>query len=395
MRIALIIDRFLPEKGGRELYVQLLARNLSARGHTVTIFSRHFARDIAEDSRIFRHRIYVPIWPAFIKILLFASRCKRDIEREIFDITHDVGHIVGADIFNPHGGVEQVWLKRYFASYDRAAYRMFKKIQRFLSPKEWAVILLQKRQYLSDETHRIIAISSMIKSHIHIHYPEIPENKISLVQNPADLSKFNPKNRLNFREIQRKSLHLRSTEITILFVGNNYRLKGLSPLLKSLVILDRLNAHDFPFRLLVIGHGNSNLWGKFSRKIGVEKRVTFLGSVKDMEKIYAAADIFVLPTYYDSAALVILEAMASGLPVVTSRWNGVSSLIDAPDAGMVLENNDNPEEIARAVYSYFPIEKRKIALKMSPQKVSVFSLEHHVDKILEIYQEVIKEKAHG
>jgi len=395
MKIALVIDRFLPRKGGGERYVQILAKGLAQEGHDVTIFARRFPVSPPNDRNIHYHVVKVPGWPGFLRVLLFARRCQKEAKKGSFDIVHDVGHMVGADIFNPHGGVEQVWLQRYFASYHHPFHRFLKRIQRLFSPKEWAVILLQKRQFLSDKTRHIIAISPMIKTHIRSRYHGVPEDKITIIQNPTDLSRFKPENRHVFRERERNKLGLKNDDIAILFAGNNFRLKGLYPLIQSLTILEHLNAIAPFFKLLVAGNENPSPWKRVCERAGVGNRVAFLGPVRDMERLYAASDIFALPTYYDSASLVVLEALASGLPVITSVWNGASFLIDVPAAGVVLNGNDNPEEIARALYAYFPGKKREKALEASPKTVIACSLEYHVDQILEIYREVIKKKAHG
>jgi len=395
MKIALVIDRFLPRKGGGERYVQILAKGLAQEGHDVAIFARRFPGTPPNDRNIHYHVVKVPGWPGFLRVLLFARCCQKEAKNGSFDIVHDVGHMVGADVFNPHGGVERVWLQRYFASYHHPFHRSLKRIQRLLSPKEWAMILLQKRQVLSDKTRHIIAISPMIKTHIRERYPEIPDNKISVIENPADMSRFTPLNRKMFRETKRAELGLNENEIAILFAGNNFRLKGLYPLIQSLTILEHLNASAPFFKLLVAGNENPPPWERVCERVGVGNRVAFLGPVGDMERLYAASDIFALPTYYDSASLVVLEALASGLPVITSVWNGASALIDVPAAGMVLTENDNPEEIARALYTYFPGKKREKALEASPKAVIACSLKYHVDQILEIYLEVIKKKAHG
>jgi UDP-glucose:(heptosyl)LPS alpha-1,3-glucosyltransferase len=394
MRIALVIDRFLPHKGGGERYVQILAQNLASKGHEVTIFARCFSPPSSQQERVRFHHIPTPGWPGFFRVLAFARRCKREITPGEFDIVHDVGHIVGADIFNPHGGVEQVWLKRYFASYANPVHRTLKKVQRLLSPKEWVVLYLQRRQYLSRKTHRILAIAPMIKTHIQERYPEIPEEKVVMIQNPAELKRFNPQNRSAFRRDQRNLLDLKEKEIALLFAGNNFRLKGLYPLLNSLTVLKEMATAAQPFRLFIAGNESTDRWQKLARKIGVEDLVVFLGPVREMEKLYAATDIFVLPTFYDSASLVVLEALASGLPVVTSRWNGTNTLIDVPATGMVLENNDNPEEIARTLYRFFPEEARKEALRAAPERVKSINLASHIDRILNLYEMVIRENTH-
>ncbi len=392
MNIAFVIDRYLPHKGGGERYLEMLSQQLAKENHHVTILARRFPTAIPPHPRIHYHPIHVPPWPGWIRLLFFAFRCHQVSRDYRYDIVHDVGHTWGADVFNPHGGVEQVWLQRYFASYRHPFHRFLKKLQRLCSPKEWTFLLLQHRQYLSPATSRIIAISPMIMEHIRAHYPTLPAQKVVLVQNPADLSRFSPQNRAHFRKSTRAALGLDKNDVALLFAGNNFRLKGLFPLLEAMKLL---SGHSPHLRLLVAGNESPQRWKRFCQRLGVESIVTFLGPVEKMEQLYAGMDIFVLPAYYDSAPLVILEALASGLPVITSRWAGTSSAIHTPDAGVILENNDDPVEIAKAIRSFLPDEKRQKAFQIAPQSVQSQTLTDHVRHILEIDSEIMKEKTYG
>ncbi len=392
MKIALVIDRFLPEKGGGERYIKMLATGYAQKGHEVTIFARNFPSRPPASENIHYRNIRVPSWPGFLRVLCFASKCGREVAADSFDIVHDVGHMVGADVFNPHGGVEQIWLERYFASYGQGIHGLLKRVQRLLSLKEWAVLSLQRRQFLSGKTRRILAISPMMKTQILSHFPQLPPDRVVFVQNPADLSRFNPKNRPVYRNEERKKLGLRNQDIALLFIGNNFRLKGLLPLLKAVKIV----RGTYPnLHLIAVGNAPIRPWRRLCRKMGIIHQVSFLGPVKEVERLYAAADIFALPSYYDSAPLVVLEALASGLPVITSRWAGTWNAVKVPETGIVLNDNANPLEIARAIQFFIPSKRRQRALKVAPPSVTTWSLEFHLKRLLEIYQEIARERTHG
>ena len=395
MKIALVIGRFLPEKGGTERYVQILAEGLVRRGHSVSILAGKFPKGTAAPKGIAFQPVRVPPGPVFLRRAFFPHACRRTVKKGGFDIVHDVGRCVGADVFNPHGGVEQAWLKRYFASYRRPLYRFFKRTQRLLSPREWAMIFLQKRQFLSETTHRIIAISPMIKDHILAWYPELDSRKISVVLNPADLALYNPENRVRYREAARGRLALSNNEVAILFAGNNFRLKGLEPLINSLALLKATAEPTPPFRLLIAGNESPARWRRRCRETGVEDRVDFIGHVQSMRELYAAADIFALPTFFDSFSLVVLEALASGLPVVTTKWCGAAFLIAGPETGIVLDDNTDIPALAGALRFYFDAAARAAARAAAPSAVVSCDTETHLDHILEIYRHILKEKIHG
>ena len=394
MKVALVIDRFLPEKGGTERYVQILAGGLARRGYSVTILAGKFPKVLAMDGVAFQ-AVYVPFRSSFLGLLLFAHACKKYLNRATFDIVHDVGYCVGADIFNPHGGVEQVWLKRYFKSYSNFLHRLLKRVQRFLSPKQWMMFRLQKRQFTAPNTRRILAISPMIKAHILERYPDLDGRRVNVVLNPADLAVFNPKSRSEYRKATRKTLGLKRNEVVILFAGNNFRLKGLEPLIKSLKLLKN-EISPFPsFRLLVAGNDSPDRWRRQCRREGVEPEVMFLGHVQTMRDLYAASDIFAFPTFFDSFSLVVLEALASGLPVVTTKWCGAAFLIESPKTGIILEKDYDIQALAEAIRFYSREETRAETLTSLSSSVISCDTKQHLDQICEIYHQILEEKIHG
>ena len=182
----------------------------------------------------------------------------------------------------------------------------------------------------------------MIKGDIISHYA-FPEARIAVVFNSVDLTRFHPHNRLLYRAKRRSGLGVRDDALLLLFAGNNYRLKGLGALVRALSLL----ARRFPerdFRLLVAGRGRVRPYRRLSRRLGVEDRVIFAGPLTGMEEYYGASDIYVHPTFYDSCSLTVLEALASGLPVVTTRFNGAAQVIVSEEGGAVIDDPADARE---------------------------------------------------
>jgi UDP-glucose:(heptosyl)LPS alpha-1,3-glucosyltransferase len=110
----------------------------------------------------------------------------------------------------------------------------------------------------------------------------------------------------------------------------NYRLKGLTPLLNAFALTTR----EKPGRLVVVGHPKVARYERHAHKLGIADRVIFLGHRADPKDCYFAADYLVHPTFYDPCSLVVLEALACGLPVITTQYNGVSELLTPPAEGL-------------------------------------------------------------
>jgi UDP-glucose:(heptosyl)LPS alpha-1,3-glucosyltransferase len=219
-----------------------------------------------------------------------------------------------------------------------------------------------------------------------VRFHAVDRDRIEVIYNGIDIERFRPKNRDLFREETRKELGLKNDEILILMVTNNFRLKGLYPAIRLLPTLkQRVRA---PFRLLVVGRDDARQYQKEAERLGVSDLATFLDYVPDVAPLYAAADILFHPTFYDSCALVIFEALASGLPVVTTRKNGASGVIVSKAMGQIVEDPRDSVAMADALCSYFPQEARAKAFAAAEKMLPELSAARNHRRIQEVYRRV-------
>ena len=383
LKIAFVLDRYLPSRGG-ESYFSWLAKELASRGHEVHIFAT-----IGEEIRGTEYQLHqIPVlrYPHSLRIFCFLRNSARAVQQYDFDIIQGVGRTLAMNIFNPHGGVEKAYLKQEFSSITNRVYYVYRFLRRYLSPQHYVKVWVQRRQYVNDKVKKIVAISRMVKEDI-IRYYGVPEEKITVVFNCVDLDRFHPKNREIFRKVKRTELGIGDSTLLLLFAGNNYRLKGLEPLLHALIHLRRWFLNQ-PFQLLIVGRGRIDRYLRMARRLGVSDFTLFLGPVKEMEQYFAASDIYVHPTFYDSCSLTVLEALASGLPVITSRFNGAADVIVSNKGGKVLENPADVEELAESIAFYFDEDHRKAARGVARQWMEKYSPTYNVEETLRVYHEV-------
>jgi UDP-glucose:(heptosyl)LPS alpha-1,3-glucosyltransferase len=164
---------------------------------------------------------------------------------------------------------------------------------------------------------------------------------ISVIPNAVDLARFNFPERLRRREQARKTLNLPENEFVLLLVGNDWKSKGLVALLNAAAAVQHL-----PLRLLVVGRDNSAPFLELIRHLQLAGRVLFHESSSDIMQFYAAADVYAGPSLHDSFALPPLEAMACGLPVITSAANGGSQIISEGLDGFVLSDPQDSGALA-------------------------------------------------
>jgi UDP-glucose:(heptosyl)LPS alpha-1,3-glucosyltransferase len=388
LKIAILLDKFLPSRGG-ERYFSFLATELARRGHEVHVFATK-----VETSGDQPYEVHiVPVWsfPRSLRIISFRKNSARLISQRAFDIVHGAAESTVVNVLNPHGGVEPAYLKQEFLSIRGRIYRTYRLLRRYLSIRHYLETGFQKRLYQSGRLLRVIAISTMIKNDIIRHYG-FGREKITVVFNAVDLSRFNPGNTQRFRQDIRSRLGLEDSSIVLLFAGNNFRLKGLATLLHALALMKQ----DFSattFCLLVAGRGHVGQYARVARKLGVEHMVRFLGAVGEMEQFYGASDIYVHPTFYDSCSLTVLEALASGLPVVTTRFNGASEAIVSDDGGKVLSSAGDPRELADAVEFYVDPRRREIARSVARSWMERYSPERNVEETIAVYRAALSTSA--
>ena len=228
---------------------------------------------------------------------------------------------------------------------------------------------LEKNIFESGNCKRVVAISQMVKEDILENYQCPPEN-ISVVYNGVDLERFHPNNKNIYRSLIRKNLGIPETSMLILFVGSGFERKGLQFLLQASKYFEKTD-----WRLLIMGKGN---FKKFLRYIPKNKHNQIIAIAPDpeIEQYYGAADLFVLPSIYEPFGNANLEALATGLPVITTRFCGASNIIQAKHNGLVIKDPYNPKEIAEKINFLFDpsiqetmgINARKLAEQFSTER---------------------------
>ena len=380
MKIALNIYKYLPTKGGGEGYLAGLADQLADRGHEVHIFASKWE---SNNKLLNFHTIPVIRYPKFLKEITFVINGLRMMAKDDYDIIQVVGRALGMNVFNPHCGVERKWLEQDIESIEGAFNRFLRLISRYLGLRQRFILWLDKKQYTSNNVSVIIAISDMIKNDI-IRYYNIDRHKIKVIYNGVDLKRFNPENKKLYRGSIRKKLSI-GDGLILLYISNNFRLKGLVNLIKS---LGEIRKSRKDFMALIIGRGDSAPYLKLAKKLDCLDNIMFLGHVSEIEKYYAASDLYVHPTFYDSCSLVVTEALASGLPVITTVYDGAGGVIDDGKEGFVLKDPADYETLAEKINMYFDKGIRHKASIAARKKAEKYPAEKNCEEIIEVYNEV-------
>ncbi|MEE9614103.1 MAG: glycosyltransferase family 4 protein [Thermodesulfobacteriota bacterium] len=381
MKIALNIESFSIAKGGGEVYANSLATQFLGGGHEVHVFSTSFDGGDGEIEGLHLHKVPVISVPRSLRALTFARNSSRLLRDGEFDAVIGFGGSWEVDVLISGGGTETVFSSQNLLSLDspveRGLYRLFRK----LTPRDHIRFFIDRRLYGGGRLKLVLPNSNMVKAHI-VKYHDFPVGSIRVVYNGVDLEKFNTKDRGERGKEIRGRYGIGDEEVVILFMANNFRLKGLSCLIRAAGQLK--GKVDIPFRLIVAGKGKSR--GSYERLAAAEgcgERIIFVGRAAEPERFFAAADIFVHPTFYDPCAGVCMEAMASGLPVVTTRFNGAGELVTDGVDGFVVDDPRDADTLAEKIAWFFDEAKRTEAGKKAREAMEEYPWERNYTEIME------------
>jgi UDP-glucose:(heptosyl)LPS alpha-1,3-glucosyltransferase len=340
MNIAFCYDSVLPSKGGCETYIASLARRLALDGNEIHVYARRWDAS-ALPAAAHYHRIVLPACPRFLRPWFFAAACQRELAANPGVVAVGFDKLPGLDVLYPQGGLYAATAEHNLLKYRSRLLRGVLRLCKTFDPAHQSFRALERRQYLAQPRPLIVAISELVRAHFHRHFG-LDSADLRLVRLATDPERFEAHDRPRRRVEWREKWGAAPNDAVALFAGMNYRLKGLEPLLHAVRRLHR----DRPFVLLVVGSPKTAEWERLSRRLGVADRVRFAGYCNDMRNAYFAADFLVHPTFYDPCSNVVLEAMACGLPVVTSRYNGACELLHSSQEGYVIDNPHDHERLA-------------------------------------------------
>jgi UDP-glucose:(heptosyl)LPS alpha-1,3-glucosyltransferase len=378
MKIALVRKDFTNKKGGAEGYIVTLSNQLARSGQEVHIYAAKI--DAPKNEKIFTHLVPLPRIRNFAYHISFAKNCEKMLRAENFDIINGLSRIWYQDIYRSGDPLFIHWLKSHKPN-------ILDKLLSAVNPKEKAMLSLEKKVFTSGMLRRVIAISNLDKMLISRYYG-FPDEKVQVIYNGVDFERFNPGVR-RFRKDVRSRLGIPEESAAALFVALDFKRKGLNSLIKSLALLGNRGENLI---CVVVGNGKFPKYEARAKRCGIADRIVFAGTSANVEQFYGAADFFVFPTLYDPFANVHLEALACGLPVITTREAGGAELIREGENGFVISPSDNVNELSEKILALMDGAVREKMSRIAAESVKDFTVERNARSVLKLYEEVLEEK---
>lgn len=380
--IALALEKFKKHSGGAESYALSLAETLIQRRWEVHLYAQEW--DGFPEEAIF-HRISVPQYlPAWAQMLFFALKHKKMVRKENFDVVVGFGNTIFMNVYQSHGGVHRYSTRRKCFSIRNPLLRSLKRVLVFLSLKDKVRNWIESAPFRQYPAPKIIAISQMVVDDF-VSFYKIKPADVSLIYNGIDLGKFHPGIRADCRGGLRKELNVADDQVLFLFLSYTLRKKGIYPLIEAAAILDE--RHRGRFKIVVVGKEPERSIQEKVHEYGLAETVLFHGPTKNPLLYFANSDVFVLPTYYDTCSLVTIEAMACGLPVITTEYNGAAGIIDPGVDGHVIGHPPDPQELAHTMKEYFSEAMLLEMSKKAAEKAQGYSLNANHESVIKVCEE--------
>ena len=326
MKLALVRQKYTPY-GGAERFMARAVSALRESGTDVTVVAREWQGDQPGRDFIRCNPFYLGrTW----RDAGFAKCVQEIIAGGAFDLLQSHERIPGCQIYRAGDGVHATWLELRGRVQSPLA-----RLGISLQPWHRYTLAAEAAMFRHPDLKAVICNSRMVHDDIATRFG-VAHEKLHVIHNGVDLESFHPDLCRMHRQRIRKELNIPPNAPLLLFVGSGFERKGLPQLLEAFALLEQRDA-----RLIVVGRDRqAPALRQRAQQLGIGPRVHFVGGQAEVRPFYGAADVFALPTLYDPFPNAVLEAMACGLPVVTSTTSGAAELIRAAENGFAVDALD-------------------------------------------------------
>ena len=318
LTIAVVVPKYGLVGGGERFASEITERLARNENFNIHVFANRW---VVGSERIIFHKVPIIRFPRFLRPLSFAWFASRMVRRGNFDLVHAHEWILNGDIFSVHSVPHAGWIrevrKKSPSLFDRSR------------------IAVERRTLMNGRASRFFPVSSIAMEAFRREYPTLP-GLWQVLAPGVDLARFSAPDRAACRAEIRERHGIGAADILLLFVGMNFAVKGLDTIIAALAKA-RAARPGANIRLLVVGRGDEGSYRRMAQSLGIAEAVTFAGTrVDGLERYYRAADIFIMLSQFDTFGMVVLEAMAAGLPVILSPNVGAKDLVQEGLNGFIL-----------------------------------------------------------
>ena len=322
-KIAVVIPKYGLVGGAEQFVAELTSRLIASTGYDFHVYANRWEKSA---SPIAFHQVPIISFPKFLTTLSFAHFVRQQIRRDNFSLVHSHERIFAADIFTLHGIPHRYWVRHIR--------------RKRMSLYDLATAWVEKKIVYEGNCKKFVAVSNLTKD-IFLQEYNISPDLVDVIHPGVDLQDYAQQDKAYVRQSIRRELGgINLDETVILFASMNFEIKGLDEILFSLA---KLKAQNRKFKFIVVGKGNIKKYKQMAKEAQISSDVIFAGPVNKgkMIRMYLASDLYIMLSKFDTFGMVVLEAMAAGLPVIISSNVGAKDLVQEGKNGFIISNTSD------------------------------------------------------
>lgn len=394
MKVAVVSEWLDAWRGGAEASTLQFMHHLIDRGVELHVFTR--SRPSPRPGMEV-HTVGGASMSRTRRSMTFTRRVDAAVRDHRFDVVHAITPCLTADVYEPRGGTVAEGIERNLAALRYRVTRGVKRRLNGLNFKQRYMLAVERRLLGPRSTTTVIAISDYVVRQLQRHYG-LSAGRVRKVLNGVDPDDSPAQQRARDRAAIREEFNVVDDALLTLTVAHNFRLKGVERWMEALARLvgpeggstaKTRSVRPAPIHALVVGKGDAERWHRLAVRLGISDHLTFTGPSDRVAKFRHAADVLIHPTYYDPCSRVVLEAMSSGLPCVTTRWDGSSELIEEGVSGFVLAEPGDIDRLTSIVGRLADGSLRRRIGAAAIQAAERASMARHAAGIMEVYASLV------
>jgi UDP-glucose:(heptosyl)LPS alpha-1,3-glucosyltransferase len=376
-KVAVVVPKY-GTIGGGEKFARELTERLARDGRfEIHVFANRW---LPGPGSVAFHRVPRFGFPRFLRQVAFAWLVERRIREGRFDLVHAHDRIFRADVFTMHSIPHETWVRtvrgRRPTLFDRAT--------------SW----VERRLMEKGGCTRFLPVSTIAGEGYQAMY-RIPPGRLQVLHPGVELARFSRLDRETCRDTIRGEYGIGPSEIVALFVGMNFEVKGLDAILEG-VARAKVLRPDLPVRLLVVGKGNAVKYRALASSLGIADAVIFAGpQAKGVESFYLASDFLVMLSLFDTFGMVVLEAMAAGLPVILSANVGAKDIVEEGVNGFVLPDGRDADAAAAKIVLLLDGGRRTAMGEAGYRTASLHTWDRLAENVARVYEDALAGSGRG
>jgi UDP-glucose:(heptosyl)LPS alpha-1,3-glucosyltransferase len=372
-KIAVVIPKYGLTGGAEQFASELTGRLSLSTSYHFHVYANQWKKSSLP---LIFHKTPIISFPKFLTTPSFAFFAQHRISRDHFSLVHSHERIYKADIYTIHGIPHKYWVhhvrRKSMSLYDLATARVEKKL------------------VYEGHCKIFIAVSSLTKD-IFLQEYEIDPDQVVVIHPGVDFNDYEKHDKASIRHTIRREWGIHPAELVMIFVSMNFEIKGLDEILPALA---KLKAWNHPFKLVVVGKGNIHKYKNLAQKAQIGQDVIFTGplSKENLIKMYLAGDLYLMLSKFDTFGMVVLEAMAAGLPVMISNHVGARDIVREGENGFIIDDTSDVESIAARAALFFNEGVRRKMSAAAQQTAAQNTWDTVAEKYRNIYDKILSDQ---